>query len=531
MERHIAVVGAGRWGRNLVRNFHALGALHTICDADPRVLARYPGDFPGVPLETNFEKVLADPAVRGVVIATQPSLHFPLTQRALEASKDVLVEKPLALAVRDARALVERAERCGRILMVGHLLAYHPAIEKLGELIAAGELGRIYYLYSNRVNLGTFRTEENILWSFAPHDLAIVLRLLKEEPVRLVAEGAAYLQSAVADVTMSSLEFPSGVRAHIFVSWLHPYKEHKLVVVGSEKMAVFTDNSDPHKLRLYKPNIRWVERTPVADMVEATPVPIADEEPLRRECQEFLDCIATRRRPRTDGREGVAVLELLEALQESLDRRGASVAYPRPPATGTYFAHETAIIDQPCEIGGGTKIWHFSHVMAGARIGRNCILGQNVHVAPGVEIGDNVKIQNNVSVYTGVILEDDVFCGPSMVFTNVSTPRSHYPRRDQYETTRVRRGATLGANSTILSGVRIGRYAFVAAGAVVTRDVADFALVAGVPARPQGWRCKCGLALQFENGNGTTCSLCGERYLADEDGVREAELEASVRQR
>lgn len=176
-----------------------------------------------------------------------------------------------------------------------------------------------------------------------------------------------------------------------------------------------------------------------------------------------------------------------------------------------YFVHESSFVDEPCEIGEGTKIWHFSHVMTGSVIGRNCNLGQNVVVSPGVRVGDGCKIQNNVSLYTGVILEESVFCGPSMVFTNVVNPRSEVVRRDEYKPTLVRRGASLGANSTIVCGVIIGRYAFVGAGAVVTRDVADFALVVGNPARQTGWMCRCGIKLDLQ-GERTRCASCGTEY-------------------
>jgi UDP-2-acetamido-3-amino-2,3-dideoxy-glucuronate N-acetyltransferase len=190
-----------------------------------------------------------------------------------------------------------------------------------------------------------------------------------------------------------------------------------------------------------------------------------------------------------------------------------------------YFVHESSYVDQPCEIGTGTKIWHFSHVMKNCRIGERCNIGQNVVISPDVVIGSNVKIQNNVSVYTGVILEDDVFCGPSMVFTNVINPRSHVVRRDEYKTTLVKRGASLGANSTVVCGITIGRYAFAGAGAVITRDVPDYGLVAGNPARLRGWMCACGIKLQIAGGEEeqVQCTACGCRYV--KKGVQVAALE------
>jgi UDP-2-acetamido-3-amino-2,3-dideoxy-glucuronate N-acetyltransferase len=191
------------------------------------------------------------------------------------------------------------------------------------------------------------------------------------------------------------------------------------------------------------------------------------------------------------------------------------------------FVHPSSYVDEPCSIGAGTKIWHFSHVMSNCRIGERCNIGQNVVISPEVVIGDNVKIQNNVSVYTGVILEDDVFCGPSMVFTNVTNPRSHVARKNEYKRTLVRRGASLGANSTVVCGVTIGRYAFVGAGSVVTRDVPDYALVYGNPARVRGWMCACGIGIEFKKENGAEaagCSACGARYLKNEMQVTASEL-------
>lgn len=195
--------------------------------------------------------------------------------------------------------------------------------------------------------------------------------------------------------------------------------------------------------------------------------------------------------------------------------------------SASYFVHPSSFVDDGCTVGGGTKIWHFCHVMTGARIGRRCNIGQNVVISPGVTIGDNVKIQNNVSVYTGVVLEDDVFCGPSMVFTNVSNPRSHVSRKDEYRDTIVRRGATLGANSTIVCGHSIGRYAFIGAGAVVTRNVPDYALVLGNPARQAGWMCACGVKLtgshKVEAGRRLRCAACGAEYVGHDDGISASE--------
>jgi UDP-2-acetamido-3-amino-2,3-dideoxy-glucuronate N-acetyltransferase len=342
-----------------------------------------------------------------------------------------------------------------------------------------------------------------------------MLSLLGELPVRVSAHGGFFLNSQIADTTLTSCDFKSGVKAHIFVSWLHPFKEQKLAVVGDRKMAVFDDLEKERKLVLYAHRIQWRDRTPFAEKDGGEVVPLPELEPLKEECRHFLDCIRTRSRCRTDGASAARVLQVLEACEESLHQEGQPVAVLS--RTRKYSAHPTAVIDEPCQIGEGTKIWHFSHVMSGSKVGKGCNLGQNVVISPGVVIGDNVKIQNNVSVYTGVELENDVFCGPSMVFTNVINPRSHIIRRDEYKRTLVKRGASLGANCTIVCGITIGEYAFVAAGAVANRDILDHALVAGVPARQIGWMCYSGIRLPESSGN-RMCSACGRKYRV-QDGI------------
>lgn len=528
--RSIAVVGAGAWGMNLIRNFHTLGALRVVCDSALKRLELVRERYPDVECETEFANILKRDDITAVVIATPAPTHATLALQALQADKDVFVEKPMALNFRDGERMVEEADKRGRILMVGHVLEYHPAIVRLRQLIDAGELGKLQYIYSNRLNLGRFRTEENALWSFAPHDIALMLRLLREMPKVITCTGGSYLNANVADVTVSTFEFASGVRGHIFVSWLHPFKEQKLIVVGDRKMACFDDTEPMDKLVLYEHHVEWVERVPVARGAEAQVVDIERVEPLRRECEHFMKCITERKQPLTDGKSGLRVLKVLEACQRSLERDGAPVTLEETPVEGIaiqkFFAHPTATIDPGCEIGDGTKIWHYTHVMSGARIGRNCILGQNVFVARNVTIGDNVKIQNNVSVYEGVTLEDGVFCGPSMVFTNVLNPRSEIERKHEFRPTLVKRGATLGANCTIICGRTIGRYAFVGAGAVVTKDVPDYALVIGVPARIAGWVCRCGTRLEFEkdetkSGERATCHACGARYRKENEVVME----------
>jgi len=517
---NVAVVGSGYWGRNLVRNFHELGVLGAVCDTQQKVLDEARQKY-GVRTVRILDEILSDPTVDAVVIATPAVLHFEFVKRSLLGNKDVFVEKPLALRAEEARELVDLAHARDRILMVGHILEYHPAIVELERLIRNGDLGRIQYIYSSRLNLGKLRTEENILWSFAPHDISAILFLLRESPTEVATHGGSYLNPPIVDTTLTSCNFKSGVKAHIFVSWLHPFKEQKLTIVGDRKMAVFDDTEAELKLVLYSHRINWVNRVPVAQKEEGKAVPIPSAEPLRLECSHFVQCLSTRERPRTDGGSALKVLQILEACERSLIDRGKLT--PVDLLNSDYYAHPTAVIDQPCEIGKGTKIWHFSHVMSGGTLGSGCNLGQNVVVASGVKIGNNVKIQNNVSVYTGVELENDVFCGPSMVFTNVVNPRSHISRKSEYKKTLVKRGASLGANCTILCGTTIGEFAFIGAGAVVTRNVPDYALMVGVPAKQSGWICSCGVRLPETSD--PVCSACTRRYLIQRKKCEEVSTE------
>jgi UDP-2-acetamido-3-amino-2,3-dideoxy-glucuronate N-acetyltransferase len=512
-ENKIACIGAGYWGRNLVRNFNELGVLSSVCETDPHTRTSLKPLYPSVTFTDAAEEVFADPEISGVAIATPAVTHAELVQQALLAGKDVFVEKPLSLSVDEAQKLNDLATNKCRVLMVGHLLWYHPAVLKLKKLVEDGDLGRIEYIYSNRLNLGKIRREENILWSFAPHDISVILGLVGEMPDAINAQGGNYLHNQIADITVSLLSFPSGVKAHIFVSWLHPFKEQKLIVVGDRQMAVFDDLETENKLVLYPHAITWKNHLPIPTKAKAVSVPVKSIEPLREECLHFLQCIETRQTPRTDGNEGLRVLTVLQRCQEALKSKGSVSSSSSIQSQSTYFVHESAFVDDDVKIGEGTTIWHVSHILKNSQIGKNCRIGQNVVVGPNVNIGNGVKIQNNVSVYEGVTLEDDVFCGPSMVFTNVFNPRSEIRRMDELRPTLVRRGATLGANCTIVCGITIGEYVFIGAGAVVTKDVPDFALVMGNPGRIAGWMCVCANRIDFNDGHETgRCRACRRTY-------------------
>lgn len=510
------MAGCGAWGRNHVRTFARLGALAAVCDADPQLAEKLAAEYNV--LSRDIDAVLQAQDIDAVVLATPAATHADLAARALRAGKHVFVEKPLALHVDQAEVVLREAARANRVLMVGHLLQYHSAFRKLLEITRAGTLGRLQYIYSNRLNLGRIRREENALWSFAPHDISMILALAGEQPEHVDAVGAFYLHKRIADVTTTHLAFASGLHAHVFVSWLHPFKEQKLVVVGEHGMAVFDDGQPwRSKLLLFPHRIDWVDGLPRPQKAEPTEIPVDEQEPLQAECQHFLDCVAGNRRPLTDGAEGLAVLRVLQTAEAALSRGlepESTPAAAQPAALAGAFVHETAVVDADVELGAGTKVWHFSHVLPHSKIGARCVIGQNCSIGPDVTLGDGCKLQNNVSIYKGVTLAEDVFCGPSCVFTNVLTPRAHVERKDDFAPTPVGRGATIGANATIVCGHSIGEFAMVGAGAVVTKDVPAYALVLGNPARQVGWVSAAGERL----GDDMVCPRTGARYAVGADG-------------
>ena len=530
-KKNLALVGCGYWGKNLARNFYALGALHTICDANESTQDKFEELYPDVHFTSNFTALLDNPEIETVAVAAPAVAHYILTKRLLEAGKDVYVEKPLCLDSKEAKELIQLAKEKGRILMVGHLLQYHPCVEQLQKMIQQGELGKLQYIVSNRLNLGKVRTEENALWNFAPHDISVILSLCGQKlPEQVRCTGAAYVSRGVADTTMTTLRFDNDVRAHIYVSWLNPFKEQKLVVVGSDGMAVFDDTlAWEDKLVVYRDHLSWSNgNIPEVHQKDGEKVKVPQSEPLKNECAHFLERCVDRAQPRTDGAEGLRVQQVLQAAQSSLDMDGEAKDPKEYHSINNiskqdFFVHPTAVVDAGANIGSGVKVWHFSHVMHDTKIGPKCNIGQNVVVSPGVKLGQNVKVQNNVSIYTGVECEDDVFIGPSAVFTNILNPRSEVSRRNQYLQTLVRKGTTIGANATIVCGNELGEYAFIGAGAVITKDVKPYALVVGNPARQIGWMSWYGERLELPVSTTSkepleaTCPATGEVYRLDGD--------------
>ena len=319
---------------------------------------------------------------------------------------------------------------------------------------------------------------------------------------------------------MTVLIYPNNIVGHIFVNWLHPFKEHRIVVVGSKGMFSYEDSSEDKSLLFYEKGIDWIQGEPIKRDGPTEIIPFDPAMPLAEELRYFVAHTNGDPVEIANAQNAVEVLEILERATESLLTVGSlkSEVEGRRSEVGSqdFFAHHTAEIDEGCEIGRGTKIWHFSHILSGSRIGENCNIGQNVVIGPDVIIGNNCKIQNNVSVYKGVTLEDGVFCGPSMVFTNVYNPRAEIRKMDQALSTLVKKGVTIGANATIICGVAVGYYAFIGAGAVVTKDISDYALVVGNPAKQIGWICECGERLDDD----LKCEECGKKYKKRKSGLK-----------
>ena len=330
----IAVVGTGDWGANLVRNFANLAGarLVALCDADPQRLAKSAGQYPGAKAYGDAALVAADPDVQAVVVSASAIGHYPIAKLMLEAGKDVYVEKPLTLEVAHAEELVRLAKTGKRILMVGHLLLYHPGVQYMKKMVKDGSLGDLLYIYCQRVNLGKVRKDENALWSFAPHDLSVILHLLDMEPLDVVARGSAFLQKDIEDVVFVDLRFPGGKLAHVHVSWLDPHKLRKFTVVGTQKMVVFDDMEASEKIKVYD---KGVDRAgEIVSYGDALTVRNGDilipklslQEPLKLECAHFVECVRDRKRPLTDGIDGLRVVKVLDAAQKSLKSGGRPVA-------------------------------------------------------------------------------------------------------------------------------------------------------------------------------------------------------------
>ena len=483
----LGLIGGGYWGKNLIREFNNTKVLHTICDINEEALKNYNSLYPDINTTTNWDSVLNNKEISAVCIALPAEMHYMFTKKSLLAGKDVYVEKPITLDIKEAEELVKIAKNNNKILMVGHLLHYHPCIEKIKEIIKENKIGKVKNIVANRLNLGIFRTQENVLWSFAPHDISVILNLCDDKlPDSVLCCGKDHITKDVHDVTNSILKYKDKY-VNINVNWLNPYKEQKLSIIGEKGMLLFDDTLKENKLTYFPEYINFSSDLnsnpqPVKNNGESIKVDLS-KSPLLKECEHFIDCCINRTQPITNGQEGVRVLKVLNYLQMSLEQKKEIKCIQQEI---NYFVHPTAIVDEGAEIGEGTKIWHYSHICKGSKIGKNCNIGQNVFIAGGAVIGDNCKVQNNVSVYAGVEAEDYVFFGPSCVLTNDINPRGMYSKNGEYIKTKLETGVTLGANCTIVCGNTLGKHSLIGSGAVICKNVEPYSIMVGNPGRKIG---------------------------------------------
>jgi UDP-2-acetamido-3-amino-2,3-dideoxy-glucuronate N-acetyltransferase len=502
----IALIGAGYWGSKILSRLHALGVLHTVAVQNLNKYTDLAAKYPGPRWTTNLNEVWSNPDIVGVVIATPAPTHAALVEAALRSYKHVLCEKPLSMDLATARRLAELAQQHQRHLLVGHILRYHPAIQKIHQLIGQGLIGEIRSIHSQRMGFGKYPLNEDVLWGLAIHDLDLIPWLIGENPQKTHIDAPSPIAGKLLDTVSITLRFAEGRLGQIEASWTFPQRMRTLTITGTSGVLILEDLYPTPRLFFHAIHVRWMKGTVPHLTLDKVPesIPFDSVEPLMAELQHFLACVEGRETPRTPVEATLPAIALAEKLSRQV--------YPDTVPTLPYFVHPTALIDEDVEIGEGTKIWHFSHVLRGSRIGKNCVLGQNVVVGPFVKVGHNCKIQNNVSLYYGVELEDGVLCGPSCVFTNDKYPRAFIERRNEFLQTRVRRGATIGANATVMCGVTIGQFAMVGAGAVVTQDVPDHALVVGNPARQVGWVCTCGETLSQRPDGLWHCPRCDSLY-------------------
>lgn len=492
----IGLIGYGLVGSRLARSFSGLGVLSMVCDANPEALRHAATALPGIVVVQDEDALLADPRVRAVVMSQPVAGHMSFARKVLETGRHLYAAPSAAFDVDDCRKLQDLATARGMVFTPGFLSQHDPGVARLAGLAQDGSLGRVVSVVARTVAAPETEPE----WGDpAAEDIAAILRIVDHVPVVLPPAERGESQ---ADVTV--LAFPSGPVAHVFAPKPGSRPMREIVVVGEAATAAWRIDAMGQGV------------VTVSGGVSRERVEFPRESALEQACAAFVDALRGAIPPSGDKPCWLKALDVLTTLRE---RRNAR--QDKPDTSGwaqDAFVHHTSVVDERVTLGEGVRIWHFCHILPDCRIGAHTNVGQNVMIGPGVTVGARCKIQNNVSVYPGVTLEDGVFCGPSMVFTNVHNPRATIPRMDEARATPVRTGATLGANCTIVCGNEIGPYAFVGAGAVVTRPVPSHALVVGNPARRVGWVCRCGVRLDRE----LQCPACGARYEHAGSGLRGA---------
>lgn len=503
----LGLIGGGYWGKNLVKTFNNIGVLKTICEINDELIKKYNVDYPHIITVDDYDEMLSDPSITMICVSLPAPLHYEFGIKALKAGKHLYVEKPITLDVQQAMELEEYSRMNNLKCMVGHLLHYHEAIKKIKEILKSNDLGPIKYITSNRKSHGIFRTFENVLWSFAPHDISIALSLCNgtfEDVQSISCNGKSFITENVHDIVNLTMTI-NNIYVNINVDWSSPYKEQKLSIVCEKGMILFDDVEKNDKLKIIRNHIQTIDNNPVAMKDNFETIYLPSISPLENECRHFVETCDSFLNPITDAREGIEVLKVLKRADEILKGKNIkkSSSMSSDTSVDTYgtiasnenniwsfkssneqpFIHETSICKSK-NVGATSKVWHWSHVTDTAIIGENCNIGQSCYIAG--TIGNGCKVQNNISIYKGVISGDNVFFGPSCVFTNDINPRCEYSKNGQYMETNIEDGVTIGANATIICGKRLGKYCLIGAGSVVTKDVEPYAIMVGNPARKIG---------------------------------------------
>lgn len=491
----LGLVGGGYWGKNLVREFYNTGKLKIVCDLDEELLNKYSTMYPGILLTNDYDKMLQNEEITMVCVSVPVKLHYTFTLKALEAGKHVYVEKPYTLDILEARRLNAFAQEKGLTIMVGHLLHYHDVVKQIKTILKSSSVGKIKSITCNRKSHGIYRTFENVLWSFAVHDISVILSLCeaKAKDVNMLScTGHDYITPGIHDIVNIALNV-NGIYVNINVDWNCPNKEQCMTIVCEKAIIVFDDVEPVNKLKVVYNYKSESDFGPVANKSEYEIFSYEGKSPLQNECEYFLQCIESNIKPITNGEEAIEVLKVLKMCDKALtvsnsltsSSYGSDVVslFSLTDYISDFFVHEDATIEST-SIGRGTKVWRWTHIAKSGVVGENCNIGQGCFIAG--TLGNGCKVQNNVSIYKGVVAGNNVFFGPSCVLTNDLNPRCEHSKGGQYVETIIEDGATLGANCTIVCGHRIGKYALIGAGAVVTKDVPDYAVIVGNPGKQIG---------------------------------------------
>ncbi len=478
---NVAIIGCGYWGSNLIRVFaqSEQAHLHTCCDLEDSKLKKVKTIYPYVNIATDYQHVLANPEIHAVVIATPVLSHYKLAKLALLSDKHVLIEKPMTFDSKEAQELIELAKQKNKIIMIDHTFEYEPAIRKIKEIVKSGELGDIYYIKANWLNLGLLQPDVNVVFDLAPHIFSIINYITDREPIGVRATGESYVHNNhLEEMANLIVKYPDKIIANINVSWLEPYKARTLIIIGSRKMLVFDLLQPQEQVKIFDKGVDINADNRISYRSGDVYSPnVPPREPLKEMADHFITCIKENKKPLSSGEKGLLVVKLIESACKSLDNNGEEVEINKIGNSNVKLK-ENVKIPQPnlvnlygCEIGENTKIGAFVEIQKNAKIGKNC------------------KISSHSFICEGVTIEDDVFIGHGVKFINDKYPKATINGNLQTEKdwrvipTFIKQGASIGTNSTILCGLTIGENAIIGAGSVVTKDVPPNSIVYGNPAR------------------------------------------------